>query len=60
MLVHDEGDSNAGATDFPGELHSGLQLGTFGGAGGDFSEKTRVTPGLGEGVELCVEGLPGG
>ena len=60
VFVDDEGDGDAGGADFAGELHGGLQLGALGGAGGDLLGEDPGDPGFGEGVELGVEGLPGG
>jgi hypothetical protein len=60
VLVDDEGDGDAGGADLSGERHGDLQLGALGGSGGDFLREDAGDPSLSEGVELCVEGLPGG
>ncbi|MDQ0582262.1 hypothetical protein QF030_004440 [Streptomyces rishiriensis] len=60
VFVDDEGDSDAGGADLTSKLYGGLQLGALGRTGGILLREDPGAPGLGEGVELCVEGLPGG
>jgi hypothetical protein len=59
VFVDDEGDGDAGGSDLPGKPGGGLQLGAPGGAGGNLLREDLGDPGLGEGAELCVQGLPG-
>lgn len=56
VFVDDEGDGDAGGSDLPGEPGGGLELGAPGGAGGNLLREDLGDPGLGEGVELCVQG----
>ena len=60
MLVHDEGDRDAGGAQLAGEVDGVLEFGRLVARVEIFSEKTRLTPAGVQGVELGVEGLAGG
>lgn len=60
VLVDDEGDRGAGGPDFPGEVDDLVEFGPGGGAGRDLLGEDPGDAGGTQGVELGIQGLPGG